>query len=166
MFTYIRVVRSIYSLHVLPYYVPDKLLAREIAYQITGEGGLTKGLKEQKKSIWPAFPLQCGSFALHAYGYVAKEAEIIMSLKSIIVPRRQYDPNKIAKEFNTMVKVKQFSHEEDAFNDLFQGEKNFAQVLHSTSLQVSSKDINYFHVYRNKTPLKVPLDLLQIEPIR
>ena len=34
-FTYIRVFGSIASLHVLLYYVPNKLLAREIAYQIT-----------------------------------------------------------------------------------------------------------------------------------
>ena len=40
-FTYIRVLGSIASMHVLPYYVPNKLLAREIAYQTGGEGGLT-----------------------------------------------------------------------------------------------------------------------------
>ena len=45
-FTYIRVFWSISSLHVLPSYAPYKLLAREIAYQIAGEGGLTRGLKE------------------------------------------------------------------------------------------------------------------------
>jgi len=31
-FTYIRVFGSITSPHILPYYVPDKLMAREIAY--------------------------------------------------------------------------------------------------------------------------------------
>lgn len=31
-FTYIRVFGSIAALHVIPYYVPDKLLAREIDY--------------------------------------------------------------------------------------------------------------------------------------
>lgn len=45
-FTYIRVFGSIASSHVLPFYVPDKLLAREIAYQTAREGGLTRGLKE------------------------------------------------------------------------------------------------------------------------
>ena len=45
-FTYITVFGSISSPHALPYYVPDKLLVKEIAYQTTGEGGLTRGLKE------------------------------------------------------------------------------------------------------------------------
>lgn len=45
-FTYIRVFGSIASPYVLPYYVFDKLMAREIAYWIAGEGGLNKGLKE------------------------------------------------------------------------------------------------------------------------
>lgn len=45
-FTYIRVFGSIVSLHFLPYYAPDKLMAKEIAYQNVREGGLSKGLKE------------------------------------------------------------------------------------------------------------------------
>jgi len=78
-FIYIRFFGSIASLHVLPYYLPDKLMEREIAYQITGEGGLSRVLKEQKKAIWPTFPLQCGAFALHDYGHALKEADIIKS---------------------------------------------------------------------------------------
>lgn len=65
-----------------------------------------------------------------------------------------------------MVKVKEFTHEEDPFDDLFQGSKSFAQVLYLASLQLSPDDINAFHVYRNKILLNVTLDLLQIEPIR
>jgi len=37
-FTYVRIFGSQANPHVLPLYVPDKLLAREIAYQITSEG--------------------------------------------------------------------------------------------------------------------------------
>ena len=53
LFTYVRVFRSLASPHVLPLYVPDKLMAQEIAYQTCGEGGLTKDLKDKKKAIWP-----------------------------------------------------------------------------------------------------------------
>jgi len=49
LFTYVRVFGSSASPHVLPLYVPDKLLAREIAYQTCGEGGLTNDLKEKKR---------------------------------------------------------------------------------------------------------------------
>lgn len=45
-FTYIRVFGSITSPHVLTYYVPDKLIAREIAYQIARERGMSKTLEE------------------------------------------------------------------------------------------------------------------------
>jgi len=45
-FTYIRVFGSITSPHVLPYYVPEKFMAREISYQTTSEGGMSKTLKE------------------------------------------------------------------------------------------------------------------------
>ena len=51
LFTYVRVFGSFSSPHVLPLYVPDKLIAREIAYQTYGEGGLTKYLKDKKKTI-------------------------------------------------------------------------------------------------------------------
>ena len=37
-FTYVRVFGSHAKPHVLPLYAPDKLLAREIAYQLTSEG--------------------------------------------------------------------------------------------------------------------------------
>ena len=54
-FTYVRVLGSYASPHVLPYYVPDKLLAREIAYQLVN--GITKQLKDAKKFVCPNFPL-------------------------------------------------------------------------------------------------------------
>jgi len=39
LFTYVRVFGSVASPHILPLYVPDKLLAREVAYQTCREGG-------------------------------------------------------------------------------------------------------------------------------
>ena len=87
-FTYIKVFGSIVSPHVLPYYVPDKLMARDIAYQTTGEGGLSKRLKEQKKVICTTFPLQCGAFALQYFGHACKKAKIMKSLKLTTFPGR------------------------------------------------------------------------------
>ena len=51
LFTYVRVFGSFASPHVLPFYVPDKLITREISYQTCREGGLKKGLKDKKKAI-------------------------------------------------------------------------------------------------------------------
>lgn len=69
LFTYVRVLGSSASPHVLPLYVPDKLMAREIAYQTCGEGGLTKYLKDKKKAIWPQFPVAYGAFSLFDVGH-------------------------------------------------------------------------------------------------
>lgn len=62
-FTYIRVFGSISSPHVFPYYVLDKLMAREIAYQTSAEGGLSKGLKEHKRPFGLHF--RCNVVCLH-----------------------------------------------------------------------------------------------------
>ena len=48
LFTYIRVFGITAPPHVLPWYAPDKLLAREISYQIASKG-VTRSLKESKK---------------------------------------------------------------------------------------------------------------------
>lgn len=66
-FTYIRVFGSIAAPNVLPYYVTNKLLEREIVYQAIGDG-LTKA-----HLIWPTFLLHCGTFALHDYGNAVKK---------------------------------------------------------------------------------------------
>lgn len=73
-FTYIRLFGSLTKPHVLPLYVPDKLLARELAYQITIEG-TSKTLRNSKKQVWPIFPLRCSVYTLHNYKHAEKEAE-------------------------------------------------------------------------------------------
>ena len=65
--TYIRVFGSYASPLVLPYYVLDKFLAKEIAYHLVN--GIMKQLKDAKKAIWPNFPVQCGTFALSNIGH-------------------------------------------------------------------------------------------------
>ena len=55
-FTYIRVFGSQARPHVLPLYIRDKLLVREVAYQISAEG-VTQTLKRAKKHVWPSFQL-------------------------------------------------------------------------------------------------------------
>lgn len=116
--TSIIVFGSIEAPQVLPYYVRDKLLTREIPYQIAGDG-LTKALKEMKIYFWPTFPLQCSSFILHDYGNVTKEIENITSLKLATIAGQQFDPNKVANDFTTMVKIGHFTNEEDPFGDRF-----------------------------------------------
>lgn len=88
------------------------------------------------------------------------------SLKLPKFPRRQYDQNGTAKDFTTMVKVKVLSHEKDAFDDVFLQKETFTDVKHMASLLFDPEDLEAFHEYREKRLLNVPLDQLQIEPIR
>lgn len=86
-FTYIRVYGSTSDLHVLPLYVSDKLLAREIAHQ-TIRKGLIKTLKYNKKSLWQPFPIQCGSFSLEIFHHASKELLSLESLRLHTLPKR------------------------------------------------------------------------------
>lgn len=73
-FTYIRLFGSLTKPHVLPLYVPDKLLAQELAYQKIVDG-TSKTLRNSKKQVWPIFPLQCSVFTLHDYKHAEKETK-------------------------------------------------------------------------------------------
>jgi len=119
-FTYIRVFGSTVPPHVLPLYIPDKLLAREIAYQTYSEGSLTKDLKDKKKAIWPQFPVACGAFSLFDVGHAFTEVENVTCLQLFKFPARPFDPNNVAKDFTTNVKIKVFVGKKDLFDDLFE----------------------------------------------
>ena len=72
-FTYISVFGSHADAHVLPLYIPDKLLAREIAYQIMVES-VTQTLKKENKKGWPSFPVRCGVYTLHDLKHAEKKS--------------------------------------------------------------------------------------------
>ena len=86
-FTYIRLFSSLANPHVLPLYIPDKLLARELAHHITVEG-MSRTLRDSKKHICLTFPLQCGAFTLHDFKHEEKEAEKLKLLKLATIPKR------------------------------------------------------------------------------
>ena len=116
--TYVRVFGSITDPHVLPLYIVDKLLAKEVAYQIM-EKGMSRNLKDSKKQLWPPFPLRCGTYSLHDFKHAEKEADKTKDLSLAVIPKRQYGPNKVAFNFTTQIKVNKFLHEKDEFDDFF-----------------------------------------------
>lgn len=165
-FTYIRVFGSIGSPHVLPFYVLDELMAREIAYQTCGMGGMSKVLKDSKKAIWPQFPVVCRAFALHELDHAFKEFDNVLCLQLPNFPGRQYDPFGVVSNFTTTVKIKVFSHEEDPFDDAFLHKNTFREVQHTTQIVFDQESLQNFDNYRKQRLSKVPLDQLLIEPIR
>ena len=106
-FTYVRVFGSYDSPHVLPYYVPNKLLTTKISYQLV-VNGISKQLKDAKKVVWPNFPLQHGTFALFDIGHAYKEFSKINTLNLVVIPKWPYDPNDVIKNYIIELKMKHF----------------------------------------------------------
>lgn len=69
--------------------------------------------------MWPPFPLRCGTYTLHDFEHVEKEADKTKDLSVVVTPKIQYDPNKVAFNFISEVKQSKFIHEDDEFDDLF-----------------------------------------------
>jgi len=113
--------------HVIPLYIPDKLLARELAYQITTVG-TSKTLRTSKKHLWPIFPLRCGVYTILDWKHAEKEAGKINMLNLAIIPSRQFDPRKIAYNVLEQAKLSKFDHEKDEFYDLFSSAESLSQV--------------------------------------
>eukprot|EP00253_Pinus_taeda_P019687 PITA_19687 len=161
-FTYIRVFESTVPPHVLPLYIPDKLLAWEIAYQTRSEGGLTKELKDKNKAIWPQFPVACGAFSLFDVGHAFAEVENVTSLQLFKLPARPFDPNNVAHDFTTNVKVKVFVGKKDLFDDLFQSRSSLQEILREAQSKLSPYDLQRFMLYRERRLASVPIEKLRL----
>lgn len=119
-----------------------KLLVREIAYQIV-EKGITENFKDAKKQLWPTFPVHCGIYSLHDYKHAQHEAHKTKSLNLAVIPKRQYDSNKV--DFNsTQVKINFFFHEDDEFHDLFTSAETFKQVSHLVKVNLELEKTDQF----------------------
>lgn len=119
LFIYIRVFRSTTPPHVLLWYVPNKLLAIEIAYQIVSKG-VTWSLKESNKSLYPTFSLRCGFYCLNEFRHAQVEVKHIHILVVVEFREMKYDPIKVMYDFTSAVIVKAFINEDDHFDDLFE----------------------------------------------
>jgi hypothetical protein len=62
-YTYIRVYVNSKAPHLLPKYIPDILLIREISYY-TMITRITSFLSASYKNLWPTFPIHIGSYTL------------------------------------------------------------------------------------------------------
>jgi len=139
---------SLTKTHVLPLYVLVKLLAWELAYQITVEG-ISRTLRDSKKQMWPVFPLQCGIFTLHDYKHVSKEAEKRQMLNLATIPNRKYDPNKVSYNFLDQAKLAKFDHEADDFDDLFSSANTFVQVKGLVGIRYQEEGLETFNRLRD-----------------
>jgi hypothetical protein len=100
--TYIRIYGAMKPPHLLPRFVPDKLVLQEVAYQtiIHGVGGM---LYRSKKSIWPPLPLYIGNYFFENTKQAQEEVDIFLSYHFGEERFRRHDPKNIVKEhFHSM----------------------------------------------------------------
>jgi len=158
-FTYVRVFGSKANPHVLPFYVPDKLLAREIAYQLSAES-TTSTLKNKQKRGWPTFPFRCGVFTLHDLKHAEKEATKIQALRLPILPNRPYDPKKYAYAALEHAKLSTFEHKEDIFDDIFTSAESIGQAREIAKTRYNDEGLLEFNRLRQQRLQTLPLDLI------
>lgn len=99
----------------------------------------------------------CGIYSLHDYKHAHIEAEKIGGLNLVVIPKRQYGPNTVAYNFTTHVKVRQFIHEKDEFDDLFRSSKMFSQVHHLEKIKLELEKMDQFIQYRMQNYFTGPI---------
>jgi hypothetical protein len=90
-FSYIRVFRCSIPPHALPKFLPDRLVCREVAYQIV-MGGIRIELKTSQKKSCPIFPVHIGKFSLLNLGHSKVEATALEGVKLVDLENRKHDP--------------------------------------------------------------------------
>jgi hypothetical protein len=127
-FSYVRVFGCSIPPHALPKFLPDRLVCREVAYQIV-TGGIGTELKASQKKFWPVFPVQIGKFSLLNLGHSKVEAATLEDIKLVDLELRKHDPYKIVGNHLTQCNMKMFEHENSPCDDMFKGAKTYEEIL-------------------------------------
>ena len=121
---YIRIVDSTKPTHQIPHLVPNSLLIQEISYQ-TYVNGVVSSLQQNKKGLWPPFPLIIPVCKIENFKQAKEEVSVLAYYKFREVSFRRHDPQGKLKEWLQQVGfIWSNSHE-----DLFLGELSQQQVL-------------------------------------
>jgi hypothetical protein len=95
--TYIRVYGATKAPHLLPRFVPDKLVLQELAYQ-TIVHRVGAALCRNKKDIWPSLPLSIGSYYFATLEQAEDEVNTLLSYGFGEECFRRHDPKKVVRE--------------------------------------------------------------------
>jgi hypothetical protein len=79
-FSYVKVFGCSIPPHALPKFLPNRLVCREVAYQII-KGGIGTELKAVQKKFWPVFPVQIGKYSLLNFGHSKVEVAALEDIK-------------------------------------------------------------------------------------
>jgi hypothetical protein len=148
-FSYIRVFGCAVPPHALPKLLPDRLVCREVAYQLAN-GGIGIELKIQQKKMWPQFPVYLGKFALLNFGHCKAEAELLSEIKLVDIEHRKHDPYQIIKDHVAQCGLKAYEHEESFFDDVFKNAESYNEVLDRVQTLSPDAQVGFASFQRNR----------------
>jgi hypothetical protein len=127
-FSYIRVFGCSIPLHALLKFLPDRMVCREVAYQIV-IGSIGIELKTTQKKLWPVFPVQIGKFSLLNLGHSKVEVAALEEVKLVDLEHKKHDPYQIVGSHMAHCSMKAYEHEKSPCDDMFKGARTYEEVL-------------------------------------
>jgi len=136
-YTYVKIFKATGTPHMLPKYVLDKLLVREIVYR-TIENGVITYLSEKNKRHWPIFPLHIGMFSLQNKRQTKKEDETLIELCLCVGESKSHDPRSVVYEHMRAVKLApQTVHESNFPEDIFRDALSFEEDVERLTIEIA-----------------------------
>jgi hypothetical protein len=148
-FSYVRVYGCSIPPHALPKILPDRLICREVAYQLVN-GGIGLELKAQQKKSWPHFPVYLGKFALLNFGHSKAEAESLSEVKLVDIEHRKHDPYQIINRHVAQCGLKAYEHEESFYDDVFRNVKSYDEVQSRVQTLSPDAQVGFASFQRNR----------------
>jgi hypothetical protein len=148
-FSYVRVYGCSIPPHALPKILPDRLICREVAYQLIN-GGIGNELKAQQKKAWPSFPVYLGKFVLLNIGHSKSEAESLSEVKLVDIELRKHDPYQIINRHVTQCGLKAYEHEVSFYDDIFRNAKSYEEVQSRVQTLSPDAQVGFASFQRNR----------------
>jgi hypothetical protein len=126
-FSYIRVFGCSFPPHDLPQFLPDRLVCREVAYQIVTRG-INKALKAAQKKVWPTFPIQVVMLSLLDFSHSKVEDGTLEDVKLVDIEFKRHDPHKIVENHLAQFNMKICVHENSRYDEIFKGVRSYEEV--------------------------------------
>jgi hypothetical protein len=130
-------------------FLPDRLVCREVAYQIiTGDIGIE--LKTTQKKFWPVFPVQIGKFSLLNLGHSKVEVAALEEVKLVDLEHRKHDPYQIVGNHLAHCNMKAYEHEKSPCDDMFKGARTYEEVLDKVQTLSPDLQTNFLTFQRHR----------------
>jgi hypothetical protein len=128
-YSYIRVYGTTGSPHLLPYFVPDHLLMREISYHTMGTW-VTSLLLSSSKKLWHVFPIHVGNYTISNGPHARKEEDSLQDVCLCLGDPKGHDPHELAVSHIISIGLTHSNiHVVDFEEDKFKGILAYEEVL-------------------------------------